>query len=501
MRILYVDIDSLKPSHLGCYGYSRPTSPTMDALAARGVRFNHCYAADSPCVPSRAAMWSGRPGIRNGVVTHENTPAGCAFRYAVPDRHGQCPTLAHHLADAGLQTVSFTSFADRHLQGWFNFGFREFHVPSLKGGNEDGPEVNAAVLPWLRDHAREDNWFVHLTYWDPHTLYTEPMDQFEAMARHPAAAWPDEQTIERQQRDTGIRTASTLWGDNPHDGFGRSRVPTMPDNIRNRSDFEHLINGYDGGIRHADDQLAELVAELDRQGVLEETAIIISADHGEAFGELGQYMEHGSASPATHHIPLIVVWPGITDAAAGTARDEMLLNTDFAPTLAELLELDVPEGWCGRSFAPALQGQAMHLDEPLVWTHGLHTRQRAVFDGRYLFIRTYHPSWYAYPPRMLFDLEQDPHQQHDLADELPDRVSAMGAQLTAWEQAHVDATGQPDPMRLAQHQPPAAAGLPDYLERLEKLGRAEDAKAIRERLARVPTHYAPPALEPKSSSQ
>lgn len=88
MRILYVDIDSLRPDHLGCYGYGRPTSPVIDGIAGEGVRFTNFYASDSPCVPSRAAMLSGRPGIRNGVVAHEDTPSGCALRYGNPEWNG-----------------------------------------------------------------------------------------------------------------------------------------------------------------------------------------------------------------------------------------------------------------------------------------------------------------------------------------------------------------------------------------------------------------------------
>ena len=67
MRIVYFDIDCLRPDHLGCYGYDRPTSPNIDAMAQHGVRLSHYYCANSPCLPSRTAWSSGRFGIRNGV--------------------------------------------------------------------------------------------------------------------------------------------------------------------------------------------------------------------------------------------------------------------------------------------------------------------------------------------------------------------------------------------------------------------------------------------------
>ena len=70
MRILYIDIDSLRPDHLSCYGYHRQTSPNIDALATEGVRFDNVYASDSPCLPSRTALFGGRFGTKTGVVNH-----------------------------------------------------------------------------------------------------------------------------------------------------------------------------------------------------------------------------------------------------------------------------------------------------------------------------------------------------------------------------------------------------------------------------------------------
>ena len=75
MRILYIDIDALTPSHLGCYGYHRNTSPTIDELAATGLRCSNVYTSDAPCLPSRTALYSGRFGIHTGVVGHGATAA------------------------------------------------------------------------------------------------------------------------------------------------------------------------------------------------------------------------------------------------------------------------------------------------------------------------------------------------------------------------------------------------------------------------------------------
>jgi len=75
VRILYIDIDTLRPDHLGCYGYLRPTSPNIDALAAGALVFDNVHASDVPCLPSRTALLTGRFGIHNGVVNHGGTDA------------------------------------------------------------------------------------------------------------------------------------------------------------------------------------------------------------------------------------------------------------------------------------------------------------------------------------------------------------------------------------------------------------------------------------------
>ena len=113
MRILYIDIDSQRPDHLGCYGYHRDTSPNIDRIAAQGVRFENLYVTDAPCLPSRTALWSGRFGIHNGVINHggaaaELFPEGAerGFRSTIGMTNWMW-SLRH--ASPGMRTVSPTS--------------------------------------------------------------------------------------------------------------------------------------------------------------------------------------------------------------------------------------------------------------------------------------------------------------------------------------------------------------------------------------------------------
>ncbi len=127
MRILYLDIDTLRHDHLGCYGYHRNTSPATDAVARAGVRFQNVYASDAPCLPSRTALFSGRYGIHTGVVDHAGVAAD--FFIEGPGR-GFRSTLGETcwmqgLRNVGFHTACISPFAERHSAWWFLAGFSD----------------------------------------------------------------------------------------------------------------------------------------------------------------------------------------------------------------------------------------------------------------------------------------------------------------------------------------------------------------------------------------
>jgi len=117
MRILFIDIDTLRPDHLSCYGYHRKTSPNIDTVAAQGVRFDNSYASDAPCLPSRAALSTGRFGIHTGVVGHGGTAADMRLEGSRREFRGAyADFLGGVLTRAGLRPVTISPFAERHCR-------------------------------------------------------------------------------------------------------------------------------------------------------------------------------------------------------------------------------------------------------------------------------------------------------------------------------------------------------------------------------------------------
>lgn len=137
MRILYLDLDSLRPDHLGCYGYHRATSPNIDRIAEESVRFNNYYCSDAPCMPSRTALMSGKFGIHTGVVGHGGTAADMrreGMERGFSDRLAM-ESLPGVLRKIGMKTASISTFSERHSVWTFNAGFNEVFNLGDKGEN------------------------------------------------------------------------------------------------------------------------------------------------------------------------------------------------------------------------------------------------------------------------------------------------------------------------------------------------------------------------------
>lgn len=488
MRILYIDIDALRPDHLGCYGYHRKTSPTIDALANRGWRFDQCYCSDAPCLPSRTALYTGQLGIHTGVVNHGGEAADPWIQG--PSRRFKTDldmaTLPMALQRAGLHTAQISPFGQRHSARHFLSGFNEVHNTGGEGG-ESAPRVQPCALKWLADHGAEKNWYLHLNYWDVHTPYRVPESYGEPFAGDPLPAWLTEEVFEAHRKAVGPHSAQEihLYTDQVPDHW-----PRQPGRLDTRAHLRAMIDGYDTAIRYVDDHIAELMRKLEELGVAEETTIIVSADHGENQGELGIYGEHGTADAITCRVPLIVSSPGL-----GSGKDcNLRYQLDLAPTLLDMIGRQdlTPASWDGQSFHGVFGGdQQAGARDTLVVSQCAHVCQRGVRFGPWMFIRTYHDGFHLFPENMLFHLENDPHEQQDIARQHPEICREALARLTEWhDDAMRSSTSAIDPLWTVMREggPFHARGhLASYCERLKKTGRGV---AVPELMLRHPREFA-----------
>jgi arylsulfatase A-like enzyme len=485
LRVLYIDIDSLRPDHLGCYGYHRATSPAIDALAADGVRFENCYVSDAPCLPSRTALWSGRFGFRTGVVGHGGTAAqpfieGAGRQFS--DCFGKTGWISA-LRRQGYFTATISPFGERHSAWHWYAGFNEVYNPG-KRGHEIAADITPIALDWLQRHGRDDNWFLHLNYWDPHTLYRTPLHFGNPFAGEPLPAWLTEEVWERCWNGYGSHSAQEPHGFGPQspvdpDPSLFEQYPRTPRQIDSMDALRAWIDGMDVGIRYADEHIGRVVETLADLGVLDDTAIVVSADHGEMQGELNVWGDHHTADAITCCVPLIVRWPGIS---SGRVDSALHYQYDWAATIIELLGGSVPANWDGRSFMPAfLEGQEDGR-EALITSQQAHVCQRGVRFDRYLCLQTYHDGYKDLEPVMLFDLEADPHEERNIADQQPGIANRGLRHLAEWyERMAATSPHDTDPMLtvLREGGPFHTRGeLPAYLERLRMTGRGRHAETL-----------------------
>lgn len=476
MRILIIDIDTLRPDHLGCYGYERLTSPNLDELARLGVRFDNVYASDVPCLPSRTALSTGRFGIANGVVSHGGLAADLRPTGASRDFIDRASTdaLAARFYWHGWRTASMSSFPFRHSAPWWTTGFQETSNPTRNFGYEVATDVEPHVLDWLSRNGQEERWLLHVHLWDPHTPYRTPPSYGDPFAEDDAPMWITDDLLEDHRRLPGPHSAIDASG---WDDVHYADWPRQPNTVSSLSDVKALYDGYDAGIRYADDVVGRIMSKLDDLGIRDETAVLVISDHGEQFGELGVYADHMAADEATSHIPSILVWPGLPPLV----DDGLHYHLDVAATLVELAGLRVPNSWHGTSFASSLSAGAPVGRRSLVLSQGAWTCQRAVRTDRYLYLRTQHDGFHDWPHEMLFDVVADPHEQHDLANSLHDTVHVLADELDSWRDEQLASTGLPDPMDvvLAEGGPWHIRGhLAKHLDRLALTGRAEAASRV-----------------------
>lgn len=477
MKILYIDIDSLRPDHLGCYGYHRNTSPNIDRLAERGTRFTNYYASDAPCLPSRTALFNARHGFHTGVINHGGLNAD--KRPYGPDRpfnyhHTPYQAWVDRLRFLRHHTCIISPFPGRHAAWHILEGFLEVHDTGKHAG-ETADDVAKEALRFLRGRAKEkENWFLYVNFWDPHTPYRTPVSYGNPFKDDPASDWITDEFIEAQKKSYGPMSSLDVPAGN--------QWPNLPSEIHNREDFKRWIDGYDTAIRYVDDHIGLLIEELEAQGILEETVIIISADHGENQGELNVYGDHQTADYITMRIPLIIAGGPV---AKGHVDEDLHYNIDLGPTLVELAGGKVSPRWDGQSFLPALLERKSCGRPYLVLTQAAWSVQRAVRFDDYLLIRTYHDGLKDFPDFMLFDVKHDPHETTNLADERPDLVGKGMVLLDQWVTEQMLKADSPiDPIWQVIHEggPYHTRGkYSAFVKKLREQGRNEAADRLEKR--------------------
>jgi arylsulfatase A-like enzyme len=303
------------------------------------------------------------------------------------------------------------------------------------------------------------------------------MSYGEPFAGEPIPDWITEDYRERCWTGYGPHSAQEPTGNGFWPGF--AGFPRQPRQLNSMDAVHRWFDGYDTGIRYTDDHIAQILHALADEGVLDDTAIVVSADHGEMQGEHNVWGDHQMADHITARVPLIVRWPGLS---GGRVDSALHYQFDWAATAIEMAGGTVPESWDGQSFAASLRAGTQSGRENLVLSMAAWSCMRSVRWDNYLCSRVYHDGYMNIPELMLFDVDADPHEQDNLAASHPELVEHAMFLLTEWqEEQMLTSRHNVDPMMtvLREGGPWQVRGqLPTYLARLRATGREEAASAL-----------------------
>jgi arylsulfatase len=335
-NVLLITIDTLRADHLGTYGFRFDVSPEIDALAEQSVVFERAIAASGKTAPSHAAiMTSGY--TREHSIGHGNGTSTLSDRV----------TLAEIFHEAGYATAAFVSNILLTRRVGFDRGFEVFD-DELSAPEPNRPEVverlapdtTARAIEWL--NARNERpFFLWVHYQDPHGPYTPPA---EAADRFDIPGAPDEAELP-------VRAGNNASG-------GIPPYQALP-GLHRVSEYR---SRYAGEIFFADEWVGKLLARASADDK-RETIVLLTADHGESFGEYGHYFKHThTTTPDVAHVPLILRAPGLTPER----RDDLVSHVDIAPTLLELAGLRASSDASGVALAKR-SGAALPAPERFVY--------------------------------------------------------------------------------------------------------------------------------------
>jgi arylsulfatase A-like enzyme len=419
-NIVLFAVDSLLADHMSCYGYPRQTTPHIDRFAARGTLFERNYSAHIPTTSAYSSMLTGMDCFSTQVV---------ALRHKGGLRP-EVKTLPEILRERGYNTtcVGFTG----------NPGSRGFDkyldYPSWGSWNEGrspkAQNLNDVALPELDrlvgEHKSDGKpFFLFLRHMDPHAPYLPPAP-YERMFYHGDETDPANKSMEPVMTFKPFRDFFASW---------------MPPGI---SDKDYVIAQYDGAIAYMDACIQSIFTALEAHGIYDETLVALNGDHGETLYDHECWFDHHGIYDNTLHVPLLIRYPGKTPA--GRRVPGFAQHKDLVPTLLELagIETDIP--FDGKSLLPMTQGDVASHDSEFYITECTWMRKHGWRTPEWKLILALEPDFHFKPPVELYNLVEDPRENNNLADALPDVVAHLRARMDAYIARREQETGLPNPM-------------------------------------------------------
>jgi arylsulfatase A-like enzyme len=417
--LLLITVDTLRADHLGCYGYFLNTSPGIDNLASRGVRFADCTPQWPKTWPSIASLLTG------------SYPKSISRRHRFEVLNPELDMMSKSFKAAGYETAAvvanfnvgksfgFDKGFDRFIESWEEKWREETgdtpfkNAPGRVKAYTNATIVTDQAIKWMASRKKDRPFFLWLHYMDPHGPYVPP-DEYKKFFR--GAHRPEPVNLRKLP------------------GYQVRREEGTGDPI---ADLAFYRTQYDREIRYVDDEIDRLMVELAGAGADGNTLVALTSDHGESFREHGYYLEHGMLSyQACSHVPLILVKKDVLPAGKVIAGPVGLI--DLSTTLLALCGVEIPPTFEGQDLSDlVLEEEGAKPPDFVFMESGGHrvSPQTTVRHGKWKLIRVHGKKdrrLMAGTEFELYDLSTDPAETHNVAAQHPGKTAELGKILAKW---------------------------------------------------------------------
>ncbi len=382
--MILISLDTLRADHLQPYGYDRPTSPVLDRLAQDGVLFENCIAQAPTTLPSHMSIFTSLYPSHHGVIDRWRRLSD------------ETPTFVDVLHQAGYTTAAFTGagfvrekFNYHTFDSFSNSAYYDLH-------NSSDDQQFEEMLEWLDAHSSiEQGFFLFWHTYRVHSPYSpaQSHDPFSDPSYDgPVDVEPDSDSPVCVDDPTDY---GCTWKGRPY--YDRL-LPML-----SAEDIQHVVDKYDGEILEIDAMLERLWQRLEASGLLENTVVVLTSDHGESFGdrERNRRIGHGLLYNEVLEVPLIFWVPGVEGARVG----RMVESIDLAPTVLEIVGLQALAGVDGRSLR-TVADNAEDVPESAYSEYLFKSMRTVIWEG---FKLIENDSVFE-----LYDLRSDPDELDDL---------------------------------------------------------------------------------------
>ncbi len=388
-NLLLVVVDALRADHMSLYGYPRKTTPNLDRLAADSLVFTRAVSQSSWTMPATASLLTGLYPPEHGVT--DGRPLGFAFE-----------TLAERLQEAGFTTFGLSANPIVSKNEGFDQGFERFlNLPWLRAR-----QVNEVFRAFLEEH-RDLQWFAYLHYMDPHDPYDAPDTARGTFTGEPRGSAAQKTWFKKIVRAVNF-------------GQGEARLSDR--------DVEYLRAAYDEEILSWDMEFGRLVELMRELGLLDNTLIVVTSDHGEEFLDHGK-LKHGmQLYEESVRVPLLFRAPGLLSPGR---REQPVETRSVGEAALDLLARDAGAGPADDLFGPRRSSRRApvfsHTQHGLLPGQIRRTTLASVQDDEWKYIVSMDQDWVE-----LYDLRQDPEETTNLAQSSPEVSARYGSLLERW---------------------------------------------------------------------